>query len=102
STAGVFEDEMITIADTLVTIRRTRPRTTSVVIHDLKEQPKRIVPEPTAQSQPSYKDKGKEKMIEPDEPLKIKIRDQSMNQVQAVAELAQILHQEELAELERV
>ncbi|GKG06980.1 hypothetical protein Tco_0329949, partial [Tanacetum coccineum] len=41
-------------------------------------------------------------MIEPDEPVKIKIRDQSMNQVQADAELAQILHQEELAELERV
>ncbi|GJS71387.1 putative ribonuclease H-like domain-containing protein [Tanacetum coccineum] len=102
STAGVFEDEMITIADTLVTIRRTRPRTTSVVIHDPEEEPRRTVPEPTAQSQPSYKDKGKEKMIEPDEPVKIKIRDQSMNQVQADAELAQILHQEELAELERV
>ncbi|GKA94375.1 hypothetical protein Tco_0816413 [Tanacetum coccineum] len=41
-------------------------------------------------------------MIEPDEPVKIKRRDQSMYQVQADAELAQILHQEELAELERV
>ncbi|GJU82453.1 hypothetical protein Tco_1284818 [Tanacetum coccineum] len=34
STAEVFEDEMMTIAESLVVIRRTRPRTTSVVIHD--------------------------------------------------------------------
>ncbi|GKA29486.1 hypothetical protein Tco_0715731 [Tanacetum coccineum] len=64
STTGVFEDEMMTIIDTLVTIRRTKPRTTSVVINDPEEEPRRTV--------------------------------------QADAELAQILHQEELAELERV
>ncbi|GKA53880.1 hypothetical protein Tco_0747195 [Tanacetum coccineum] len=88
STADVFEDEMMTIAESLVAIRRTRPRTTSVVIHDPKEEPRRTVPEPTAPSHSSYKDKGKEKMIEPDEPVKIKRRDQSMYQVQADAELA--------------
>nr|GFA77656.1 hypothetical protein [Tanacetum cinerariifolium] len=32
----VFEDEMTTMADTLMAIRRTRPRTTSVVIHNVK------------------------------------------------------------------
>ncbi|GJX72950.1 hypothetical protein Tco_0311545 [Tanacetum coccineum] len=64
SIAGVFEDEMMTIADTLVTIRRTRPRTTSVVINDPEEEPRRTV--------------------------------------QVDAELAQILHQEELVKLERV
>nr|GEZ89848.1 copia protein [Tanacetum cinerariifolium] len=32
----VFEDEMTTMADTLMAIRRTRPRTTSVVIHNVE------------------------------------------------------------------
>ncbi|GJT54834.1 hypothetical protein Tco_0989888 [Tanacetum coccineum] len=34
----IFEDEMMTIADTLVAIRSTRPRTTSVVIRDVEEE----------------------------------------------------------------
>ncbi|GKE99683.1 hypothetical protein Tco_0023034, partial [Tanacetum coccineum] len=48
STAGdIFKDEMVTIADTLVAIRSTRPRTTSVVIHDVEEEPRRATPVPT-------------------------------------------------------
>ncbi|GJW68615.1 ribonuclease H-like domain-containing protein [Tanacetum coccineum] len=74
STAKLFEDELMTMADTLVAIRRTRPRKTSVVIHDPKEEPRRTLPEPTVQSQQTYKDKGKAKMVEPEEPLKIKRR----------------------------
>nr|GFD34326.1 hypothetical protein [Tanacetum cinerariifolium] len=31
----IFEDEITTMADTLMAIRRTRPRTASVVIHDV-------------------------------------------------------------------
>ncbi|GKD39224.1 hypothetical protein Tco_1259431, partial [Tanacetum coccineum] len=102
STADVFKDELMTMADTLVAIRRTRPRTTSVVIHDPEKEPTRIVPVPTTQSQPSYNNKGKEKMVELEEPVKIKRRDQGMDQVQADAELTQRLYQEDLAELERV
>ncbi|GKD69098.1 ribonuclease H-like domain-containing protein, partial [Tanacetum coccineum] len=52
STAGdIFKDEMMTIADTLMTIRSTRSRTTSVVIRDVKEEPRRATPVPTTQSQ---------------------------------------------------
>nr|GEV34888.1 hypothetical protein [Tanacetum cinerariifolium] len=52
STAGdIFEDEMITMADTLMAIRRTRPRTSSVVIHDVEEEPMRATPPPIVQSQ---------------------------------------------------
>ncbi|GKE22257.1 hypothetical protein Tco_1433769 [Tanacetum coccineum] len=52
STAGdIFEDEMMTIANTLVAIRSTRPRTTSVVIRDIEEEPRRATPAPTVQSQ---------------------------------------------------
>ncbi|GJR87795.1 putative ribonuclease H-like domain-containing protein [Tanacetum coccineum] len=52
STAGdIFEDEMMTIANTLVAIRSTRPRTASVVIRDVKEEPRRATPIPIVQSQ---------------------------------------------------
>ncbi|GJW49626.1 hypothetical protein Tco_0090977 [Tanacetum coccineum] len=52
SAAGdIFEDEMMTIADTLVAIRSTRPRTTSIVIRDVEEEPRRATPVPTIQSQ---------------------------------------------------
>ncbi|GJW16404.1 hypothetical protein Tco_0020537 [Tanacetum coccineum] len=57
----IFEDEMMTIADTLVAIRSTRPRITSLIIHDVEEEARRSTPAPTAQ--PSSKDKGKALMI---------------------------------------
>ncbi|GJR10477.1 hypothetical protein Tco_0793129 [Tanacetum coccineum] len=69
STAGdIFEDKIMTIADTLVVIRSTRPRTTSVIIHDVEEEPKRSTLAPAAQ--PSSKDKGKTLMVEPEKSLK--------------------------------
>ncbi|GKA46184.1 hypothetical protein Tco_0738980 [Tanacetum coccineum] len=57
TTGDIFEDEMMTIADILVAIRSTRPRTTSVIIHDVEEESRRSTPTPT--TQPSSKDKGK-------------------------------------------
>ncbi|GKA40850.1 hypothetical protein Tco_0733443 [Tanacetum coccineum] len=60
STAGdIFEDEMVIIADTLVAIRSTRPRTTSVGIRDVEEEPRRATPVPTVPSE----DKCKSKML---------------------------------------
>nr|GEV13741.1 hypothetical protein [Tanacetum cinerariifolium] len=47
----IFEDEMKTMADTLMAIRRTRPRTTSVVIHDVEKEPRRATLPPIAQIQ---------------------------------------------------
>ncbi|GKC22483.1 hypothetical protein Tco_1024633 [Tanacetum coccineum] len=97
STAGdIFEDEMMTIADTLVAIRSTRPRTTSVIIHDVEEEPRRSTPAPTAQ--PSSKDKGKALMVEPEKPSK----NPRKAQIQMDEELAIRLHEEEKAELERM
>nr|GEX23252.1 putative ribonuclease H-like domain-containing protein [Tanacetum cinerariifolium] len=41
SIAGdIFKDEMSTIADILMPIRSTKPRTTSIVIHNVKEEPR--------------------------------------------------------------
>ncbi|GJX12493.1 retrovirus-related pol polyprotein from transposon TNT 1-94 [Tanacetum coccineum] len=62
TTEDNFEDEMTTIADTLVAIRSARPRTTSIVIRNVEEEPKRETSVPTVQSQ----DKGKGKIVEPE------------------------------------
>ncbi|GKE67466.1 hypothetical protein Tco_1521627, partial [Tanacetum coccineum] len=56
----IFEDEMTTIVDTLVAIRSARPRTTSVMIRNVEEEPRRATLVPTVQSQ----DKGKGMMVE--------------------------------------
>ncbi|GJT23493.1 hypothetical protein Tco_0893430 [Tanacetum coccineum] len=90
----IFEDEMMTIADTLVAIRSTRPRTTSVVIRDVEKEPRRATPVPIVQNQ----DKGKGKMVEPEPTLKNPIK----AQIQRDAEIAQRLHEEEKAKLERI
>ncbi|GKB34900.1 putative ribonuclease H-like domain-containing protein [Tanacetum coccineum] len=55
----LVSNEMTTIADTLVAIRSARPRTTSVMIHNVEEEPRRAT---LVQSQ----DKGKGKMVEPE------------------------------------
>nr|GEX18581.1 hypothetical protein [Tanacetum cinerariifolium]GEZ81769.1 hypothetical protein [Tanacetum cinerariifolium] len=47
----IFEDEIITMVDTLMAIRRKRPRTTSLVIHDVEEEPRRATPPPIVQRQ---------------------------------------------------
>ncbi|GKB90278.1 hypothetical protein Tco_0962550, partial [Tanacetum coccineum] len=50
------------------------------------------------------KDKGKGVLVEeePEKPVKVKRRDQGLAQIESDAELAQRLHEEELAELDRV
>ncbi|GJX95325.1 hypothetical protein Tco_0351123, partial [Tanacetum coccineum] len=94
TTAGdIFEDEMTTIADTLVAIRSARPRTTSVMIHNVEEEPKRATSVPTVQSQ----DKGKGKMVEP----KPTPKNPRKAQIQMDEELAQRLFEEEQAQFEK-
>ncbi|GKE18608.1 hypothetical protein Tco_1426185 [Tanacetum coccineum] len=94
STAGdIFEDEMTTIADTLVAIRSARPRTTSVMIRNVEEEPRRATPVPTVQSQ----DKGKGKMVEPEPTPK----NPRKAQIQMDEELAQRLFEEEQAQFEK-
>ncbi|GKD10865.1 hypothetical protein Tco_1190550 [Tanacetum coccineum] len=89
----IFEDEMMTIADTLVVIRSTRPRTTSVVILDVEEEQRRATPVPTVQSQ----EKGKGKMVEPKPTPKKPIK----ARIQRDAEIAQKLFEEKQAQFER-
>ncbi|GKE02043.1 hypothetical protein Tco_1390026, partial [Tanacetum coccineum] len=94
STAGdIFEDEMTTIADTLVAIKSARPRITSVMIRNVEEEPRRATPVPTVQSQ----DKGKGKIVEPEPTLK----NPRKAQIQMDEELAQRLFEEEQAQFEK-
>ncbi|GJS79302.1 hypothetical protein Tco_0729183 [Tanacetum coccineum] len=93
TSTGILEDEMVTMADTLIAIRQTRtrpsylPRPTSVLITDTKQEQIRLTTTPP--SQPSdTRDKGKGIMVEPDPPVKIKKSDQGDLQLQADAELA--------------
>ncbi|GKA49296.1 hypothetical protein Tco_0742369 [Tanacetum coccineum] len=106
TSTGILEDEMVTMGDILIAIRQTRtrpsylPRPTSVVITDTEQEQRRLTTPPP--SQPSdTRDKGKGIMVEPDPLVKIKRSDQGDLQLQADAELAQLLHQEELAQVER-
>ncbi|GJS57678.1 hypothetical protein Tco_0652462 [Tanacetum coccineum] len=80
TTGDIFEDEVTTIVDTLVAIRSTRPRTTSVVICNVEEEPRRATLVPTVQIQ----DKGKGKMVEPEPTPKNPIK----AQIQRDAEIA--------------
>ncbi|GJV13498.1 hypothetical protein Tco_1355039 [Tanacetum coccineum] len=80
TSTGILEDEIVTMADTLIAIRQTRTRPSSL-------------PRPTSV--------GKGIMVEPNPLVKIKRSDQGDLRLQADAELAQLLHQEELAEVER-
>ncbi|GJU55090.1 hypothetical protein Tco_1228804, partial [Tanacetum coccineum] len=94
STAGdIFKDEMMTIVDTLVAIRSTRPRTTSVVIRDVEEEPRRATPVPIVQSQ----DKGKSKIVEPEPTPKNLIK----AHIQRDAKIVQRLFKEDQAQFKR-
>ncbi|GJX84346.1 hypothetical protein Tco_0335120 [Tanacetum coccineum] len=85
----IFKDEMMTIADTLMAIRSTRLRTTSVVIRDVELKPRRATSVPTIQSQ----DKGKSKIVEHEPTPKNPIK----SQIQRDAEIAQRLFEEDQA-----
>ncbi|GKB66851.1 putative ribonuclease H-like domain-containing protein [Tanacetum coccineum] len=93
TTRDIFEDEMTTIADTLVAIRSARPRTTLVVIRNVEEEPRRATLVPTVQSQ----EKGKSKMVE----LERTPKNPRKAQIQMDEELTQRLFEEEQAQFER-
>ncbi|GJT96474.1 hypothetical protein Tco_1091992 [Tanacetum coccineum] len=100
-----FIDEDLTIAQTLVKIRSEKAKEKGVAFRDVEETPR--LPRSTATLQPlptmDPKDKGKGVLVEeePKKPEKVKRRDQGLAQIESDAELAQRLHEEELAELDR-
>ncbi|GJX57714.1 hypothetical protein Tco_0287611 [Tanacetum coccineum] len=107
SSTTVFDDEDVTMAmaQTLIKMKEQKAKEKGVAITDVKDSSRIVRPVrsiTTLQPLPTIdpKDKGKGVLVE-EEPVKIKKKDQGDLQIQADAELAQRLHEEELAELER-
>ncbi|GKD34859.1 hypothetical protein Tco_1250368 [Tanacetum coccineum] len=103
-TTTVFDDdEDFTIAQTLVKIRSEKAKEKGVAFRDMEEasRPVRLIT--TLQPLPTIdpKDKGKSVLVK-EEPKKVKRKDQGLAQIKSDAELAQRLHEEKLAELEKV
>ncbi|GJU35479.1 hypothetical protein Tco_1183833 [Tanacetum coccineum] len=103
----IFSDEDLTIAQTLVKMRseKAKEKEKGVVLIDKEEPPRLNRSTTTLQPLPTIdpKDKGKGVLVEeePEKPVKVKRRDQGLAQIESNAELAQRLHEEELAELDR-
>ncbi|GJY32921.1 putative ribonuclease H-like domain-containing protein [Tanacetum coccineum] len=105
TTTTIFEDDDLTIAQTLVKMRSKKAKEKGIVFRDEEEPPRLDRSTTTLQPLPTIDLKGKGKGVlvkeEPNPLVKIKKSDQGDLQIQADAELAQLLHQEELAEVER-
>ncbi|GJY83337.1 hypothetical protein Tco_0496713 [Tanacetum coccineum] len=107
TTTTIFGDEDLTIAQTLVKMRseKAKEKEKGVVLIDEEEPPRLNRSTTTLQPLPTIdpKDKGKGVLVEeePEKPVKVKRRDQGLAQIESDAELAQRLHEEELAELDR-
>ncbi|GJW31156.1 hypothetical protein Tco_0051188, partial [Tanacetum coccineum] len=103
--ATAFIDEDLTIAQTLIKMKEEKAKEKRVAIEDVEDSPRPIRSITTLQPLPSIdlKDKGKGVLVEeePEKPVKVKRRDQGLAQIESDAELAQRLHEEELAELDR-
>ncbi|GJZ85522.1 hypothetical protein Tco_0650861 [Tanacetum coccineum] len=103
--ATAFIDEDLTIALTLIKMKEEKAKDKGVAIKDVEDSPRPIRSITTLQPLPTIdpKDKGKGVLVEeePEKPEKVKRRDQGLAQIESDAELAQRLHEEELAELDR-
>ncbi|GJY11840.1 hypothetical protein Tco_0381149 [Tanacetum coccineum] len=107
SSTSVFDDEDVTMAmaQTLIKMKEHKAKEKGVAITDVEDSSSTIRPVRsiiTLQPLPTIdpKDKGKGVLVK-EEPVKIKKKDQGDLQIQADAKLAQRLHEEESAELER-
>ncbi|GJR10310.1 uncharacterized mitochondrial protein-like protein [Tanacetum coccineum] len=107
TTTTVFDDEDVTMAmaQTLIKIKEEKSKAKGVAIKDVEDSSRPIKSITTLQPLPTIdpKDKGKGVLVEeePEKPEKVKRRDQGLAQIESDAELAQRLHEEELAELDR-
>ncbi|GKA33710.1 hypothetical protein Tco_0720139, partial [Tanacetum coccineum] len=107
TTTTVFDDEDVTIsmANTLIKMKEEKAKEKGVAIKDVEDFSRHIRSITTLQPLPTIdpKDKGEGVLVEeePEKPEKVKRRDQGLAQIESDAELAQILHKEKLAELDR-
>ncbi|GKB14573.1 hypothetical protein Tco_0848496 [Tanacetum coccineum] len=104
TTTTVFDNEDVTMsmAQTLIKMKEVKAKEKGVEFRNVEEASRLVRSITTLQPLPKIdpKDKGKSVLVE-EEPKKVKIRDQGLAKIESDAELAQRLHEEELAELDR-
>ncbi|GJR48990.1 hypothetical protein Tco_1317093 [Tanacetum coccineum] len=105
TTTTVFDDEDVTMtmAQTLIKMKEEKAKEKGVAFKDDEDSSRPVRLITTLQPLPSidHKDKGKGILVE-GEHVKVKRKDQGLAQIESDAELAHRLHEEELAEIERI
>ncbi|GKA74660.1 hypothetical protein Tco_0780962 [Tanacetum coccineum] len=103
TTTNIFDDEDITMAQTLIKMKEEKAKEKGVAFKDVEDSSRPVRSITTLKPLPSIdpKDKGKGILVE-EEPVKIKRKDQGIDQIKRDEELAHKLHEEELAEIARI
>ncbi|GJZ28583.1 ribonuclease H-like domain-containing protein [Tanacetum coccineum] len=102
-TTSIFDDEDITMAQTLIKMKEEKAKEKGVAFKDVEDSSRLVRSITTLKPLLSIdpKDKGKGILVE-EEPVKIKRKDQGIDQIGRDEELAHKLHEEELAEIARI
>ncbi|GKB16040.1 hypothetical protein Tco_0849963 [Tanacetum coccineum] len=103
TTTSIFDDEDITMAQTLIKMKEEKAKEKEVAFKDVEDSSRLVRSITTLKPLPSIdpKDKGKGILVE-EEPVKIKRKDQGIDQIERDEELAHKLHEEELAKIARI
>ncbi|GJY22765.1 putative ribonuclease H-like domain-containing protein [Tanacetum coccineum] len=103
TTTSIFDDEDITMAQTLINMKEEKAKEKGVAFKDVEDSSRPVRSITTLKPLPSIdpKDKGKGILVE-EETVKIKRKDQGIDQIERDEELAYKLHKEELAEIARI
>ncbi|GJW86072.1 hypothetical protein Tco_0159217 [Tanacetum coccineum] len=102
-TTSIFEDEDITMAQTLIKMKEEKSKEKGVAFKDVEDSSRPMRSITTLKPLPSIdpKDKGNGILVE-EEPIKMKRKDQGIDQIERDEELAHKLHEEGLAEIVRI
>ncbi|GJU52934.1 hypothetical protein Tco_1226648 [Tanacetum coccineum] len=100
---SIFDDEDITMAQTLIKMKKEKAKEKGVAFKDVEDSSRHVRSITKLKPLPSIdpKEKGKGILVE-EEPVKIKRKDQRIDQIKRDEELAHKLHKEELAEIARI
>ncbi|GJY13979.1 hypothetical protein Tco_0383288 [Tanacetum coccineum] len=103
TTTSIFDDEDITMAQTLINMKEEKAKEKGVAFKDVEDSSRPARSVLTLKPLPSIdpKDKGNGILVE-EEPIKIKRKDQGIYHIKRDEELAHKLHEEELAEIARI
>ncbi|GJU03117.1 hypothetical protein Tco_1113455 [Tanacetum coccineum] len=103
TTTSIFDDEDITMAQTLINMKEEKAKEKGVAFKDVEDSSRPARSVLTLKPLPSIdpKDKGNGILVV-EEPIKIKRKDQGIYHIKRDEELAHKLHEEELAEIARI